>query len=133
MHPPVQNAQRKIDEEEQKRNPQDVRQNHVHAHVAAHDRDAVGQAVGGGDHLAGEEEEHHRLQVEAKAIDDLRQDLAEDDAVSDVEVVGVEREGLDDLFARDGLHHLGDVEDHRGRDADDDQRDLGRTRRCRRR
>lgn len=125
MQPPVDHAQRKVDEEEKKGNPEDVGKNDVHAHVATHDGDAIGQAIGGGDHLSGEEEEHHGLEVEAKAVDDLRQDLPEDDAVGDVEVVGVQGEGFDDLLLGYGLHHLGYIEDHGGRDAYDDKSDLG--------
>ena len=93
--------------------------------MAAHDSDAVGEAIGGSDHLPCEEEEHHGLEVEAEAIDDLRHDLTEDYSISDVEIVGIQSEGLDDLLLGNCLHHLGYVEDHGGCDAYDDERYLG--------
>ena len=89
--------------------------------MAAHDGDAICEAIGGSDHLSREEEEHHRLEVETKAIDNLRQDLPEDNSVSDVEIIGVQRKGLDDLLLGNGFHHLRYVEDHGGCDAYDDE------------
>ena len=38
----------------------------VHSHGPAQEGDAVGEAVGGGDHFAGEEGEHHRLEVQVE-------------------------------------------------------------------
>lgn len=93
--------------------------------MAAHDGDAVGETVGGGDHLTREEEEHHGLEIEAQTVDDLGQDLAKDDAICYVKVVGVEGEGFDDLLLRDSANHLADIEDDGGGNTNNNECDLG--------
>jgi hypothetical protein len=53
-----------IDQEQQQRHPQDVGNDHVHAHVPAEQRDAIREPVGGRDHFAREQKEHHRFEVQ---------------------------------------------------------------------
>ena len=88
MHPPVHDPQGEIDEKEQNRDPEHVGQDDIHTHMPAHDGDAVGETVRRGDHLTREEEEHDGFQVQAQAVDDLRQNLLGDHAIRDIEVVG---------------------------------------------
>ena len=57
-------------------------------------RDAISQTVGGCDHLAREQKQHHGFQVEADAVEDARQDLLADDAIGDGEIARAQRESL---------------------------------------
>ncbi len=98
---------REIHQKQQQSHPQHVGNDRVHAHVPAQQGDAVGQAVGGRDHLSREQKQHHCFQVEPDAVEHARPDLLEDDAIGDGEIARAQRESLDDLLAR---HALAEVE-----------------------
>ncbi len=72
-----------IGEEEQQGGPEHVRDDHVHAHVPLHQRYTIGETVLRGDHFAGKQKQHDRLQVEADGVQDARPYLRQDDPIDD--------------------------------------------------
>src|ERR1019366_3288235 len=124
MQRPVQDAHGEIDKEQQQRYPNYVRDDHVHSHVAAQQRDAERKAVLRGYHFAGKQEQHHRFQVEANAVQNAWQDLFHDNPVSHAEIPRAKSKALDDLLIGNALCEVEGVENDGGGDADHDQHDL---------
>ena len=118
--------QQPVGDDGKQRDPGDIGQDHVHRQIAADQEDAVAEALGRGDGLGRDQEQPGRSERQAHAGDEARHDLRQHQPQHHGPAVAAERLRLGDQFGRQFHHAVGDVAHHDRRDADGDQRDLGR-------
>src|SRR3954449_6703035 len=93
-------AQQPIHGEREQRDPDDVRQNHVHGHVAPNEEDAIPQSFGRSDRFGGNQKQPRATELQANRIDESWPELRQNDSCGKQPTRGAQRLCFDQLLSR---------------------------------